>query len=234
MTDGPVRNAVPILWRRSVFELVGSGSEVASGVSRVERGADGRVSNERYISWVRLRQKATGGVFVAANTHLLPTIDRAGHPDRSKPARLRIYDQEVSHLLQLVDRVKSGGPVIVTMDGNIDARADGRVKDPRWPQVRMGRHGLSSSWRLLGYPTGGTHERRLIDYVWATTSTIRPIGQRILGKYGSDHSAVAVTLTNRTAAANAAVTADLQSGAGTTTGALPAKITCQAPSRGPH
>lgn len=224
MTDGAARNAVPIVWRRSVFDLVGSGSELASDVSRVEHGADGLVSNERYISWVRLRQKSTGSVFAATNTHLLPTIDRAGHPDRSKPARLRVYDQEVSRLLQLVDRLTSGGPVIVTMDGNIDARADGRVRDPRWPQVRMGRYGLSSNWRLLGYPSGGTHERRLIDYVWATTNTIRPVDQRILGKYGSDHSAVAVTLTNRPTTANTAPTAGLQNGTGTTTRTLPGKV----------
>src|SRR6478736_1007653 len=184
MTAGPARNAVPIIWRRSVFELIGAGSQLASGVARVESGADGRTSNLRYLSWVRLRQRETGGVVVVINTHLIPTIDRAGHPDRSKPERLRIYDQEMSQLLEIADRMRAAGPMVATMDGNIDARADARIHDPRWPQARMGRHGLSSNWRVLGFPDGGTHQGRLIDYVWASTGSIRPTGQLILGRYG--------------------------------------------------
>ena len=90
----------------------------------------------------------------------------------------------------------------------------------------MGRHGLSSSWRLLGYPTGGTHQGRLIDYVWATIGSIRPTSQQVLGRYGSDHSAVAVTLTSRAATATRPAQTDtLQTGTTTRTGGLPATIT---------
>src|SRR6185312_8067731 len=170
------------------------GAVQASVLFRIEPGASGTALGPRWISWVQLRQKSTGGAFTFVNTHFIPTIDYGGRPDTSRPNRLRVYDQEMNALLGLVDRLKAAAPVVGTMDANIDARRDAQHRNPRWPFVRMAGHGVYSSWRVLGAPAGGTHDSRLIDYVWSTASTIIPTGQTIGGHHGSDHKSVRVTL----------------------------------------
>ena len=191
---GSGNNTTPIVWRRSSFDVLAYGAVEASGLVRIEPGAAGTALGPRWISWVQLRQKSTGGAFVFVNTHFIPTIDYGGRPDTSRPNRLRVYDQEMDALLGLVDKLKAAAPVVGTMDANIDARRDAQHRNPRWPYVRMATHGVYTSWRVLGAPSGGTHDTRLIDYVWSTAATIIPTGQTIGGHYGSDHKSVRVTL----------------------------------------
>ncbi len=194
---GDGNNTTPIVWKRSAFDLIAYGAVQASGLVRIEPGGSGTALGPRWISWVQLRQKSTGGSFAFVNTHFIPTIDAGGRPDASRPERLGVYDAEMTALLRVIDRLKVAVPVIGTMDANIDARGDARNRDPRWPYVRLGQHGVSTSWRVLGAPaSGGTHDTRLIDYVWSTSATIIPTGQQIGDSYGSDHRSLRVSLSS--------------------------------------
>ena len=218
---GAGNDTTPVVWRKTKYDLLAYGTVEASGLVRIEPGASGTALAPRWITWVQLRDKTSGGAFSFVNTHLIPTIDAGGRPDTARPQRLRVYDQQMSRLLGVIDKLKAAGPVIGTMDANIDARQDARHKDPRWPWVRFGQHGVSTNWRVLGAPaTGGTHDTRLIDWVWSTTATIAPISQQIGDTYGSDHHSLRVSLSSAPTQPAAASTG---------TGSLPSLITSQPP-----
>ena len=195
-------NAVPILWRQDRYDALAQGAEKVFGVRRIEPGTGGRGIGPKSVQWVRLRDRGTGAVFFVINLHLVPDVERRGHPVVRRPARLALYRQQMTAMLKLVDRFKSIGPVMVTGDFNVAARTDATVKNPTFPYALGQAHGLYSNWRVLGYPRRGTHGHRHIDYVWATTASVLPVAQTILAKYGSDHSPVVVTLTNRRAIAS--------------------------------
>lgn len=196
-------NSVQIFWRKSTVDLIAQGSNKVFDVERIESGVAGTSIGPKSIQWVQLRQKATGAVFFVVNHHIIPSIENGRRPDDRKPRRLALYHRQMAAMVKLVAKLRSIGPVMVTGDFNIDARADAQRQDPRWPYVQLGRLGMWSSWRALEAPASGTHGRRLIDYVWVTMATARPAVQSILGKYGSDHSAVVVSF-NGTAAPKAA------------------------------
>jgi len=190
-------NAVPIFYRASRYDLMAQGHEEVFGVVRVEAGASGASIGPKNIEWVQLRDRRTGGVFFQVNHHLLPSIETRGRPDRRSPLRLGLAERQITAVGALAGRLTAIAPVLVSGDWNIDARKDSRVKAAVFPQAALGRRGLQSNWRVLGYPKRGTHGRdRLVDYVMSTTSTLAPVKQRILGKFGSDHSAVLVTATS--------------------------------------
>ncbi|GAA3632579.1 exonuclease/endonuclease/phosphatase family protein [Microlunatus ginsengisoli] len=194
---GDGNNTTPVVWRKANYDLLAHGAVEASGLVRIEPGASGTVLGPRWITWVQLRDRSTGGAFSFVNTHLIPTIDAGGRPARSRPQRLRVYDQQIGRLLGLIDKLKAAGPVIGTIDANIDARGDATYRDPRWPYAQFARHGVSTNWRMLGAPaTGGTHDTRLIDWVWSTTGTIIPTSQQVGDSYGSDHHSLRVSLSS--------------------------------------
>ena len=191
-------NAVPIFYRRAKYALLAQDSEEVFDVHRIESGVAGTSIGPKSIQWLQLRDRSTGAAFVAANHHLVPTIDNRGRPDRTNPKRVRLARMQLAAAGALADRLAQAGPLFLTGDWNIDARRDARVRDSRWPFLALGDHGLRSNWRVLGYPRRGTHQggARLIDYVMGTTRAAVPIRQRILGSYGSDHFAVLVTESN--------------------------------------
>ena len=201
-------NSVQILWRSAKYKLLAQGSEKVFDVERMEAGVSGTSIGPKSVQWVQLQQVSTGAVFFVVNHHIVPSIENGRKPDDSKPKRIALYQRQMAAMLSVVDKLRPYGPVAVTGDFNIDARADARMRDPRWPYVLMGSRGLTSNWRSLGYPAEGSHGGgRLIDYVWLTTGTAQPVQQRILGRYGSDHSAVSVSIARsgtRSTATNAA------------------------------
>jgi hypothetical protein len=200
-------NAVPIFYRRARYELLAQDSVKVFGVERIEPGVAGTAIGPKLIQWVQLRNRRSGAAFFAANHHLVPAIDKRGRPDPRSPKRLRLARLQLSAAAALADGLGRAGPVLITADWNIDARADARVKDRIWPYVALGQHGLASNWRVLGHPRGrGTHGggSRLIDYVMSRG--VRPVQQRILTRSGSDHAAVLVTASTRAGNSSAALT----------------------------
>ncbi len=187
-----------IIWRKSKYDATSQGAVQELGVVRLEGGPIGTSIGPKYLQWVRLQDRQTHASFVFANNHLLPHIEANGHPDRRRSKQYLGYAQkQIAVELQHVDKFKSRGlPVVVTKDANWSATASARTKNPASPYVQSARHGLYTSWQVLGYPDRGTEGSRLIDSVASTTSLLVPIRQRIGDKTGSDHSAVDVTLTN--------------------------------------
>lgn len=199
-------NAVPILYRTDKYERLSADSSEVFGVRRIEGGgAAGSSIGPKNIQHVVLRDRSTGGEFAVVNHHLVPSIETKGRPDPQGPTRVKLAVQQLDAAASLTDQL-GGANVAITSDWNIDARKDARVKDPRFPYVRLAKSGLYSNWRALGYPKGGTHDKtRLIDAVFSTTRTLAPVSQRILKHsiergdrfYGSDHSPALATLSNR-------------------------------------
>lgn len=199
-------NSVQIFWQKSRFQLLAEGSEQVFGLERIEAGVSGTSIGPKSIQWVQLRDAQTGAVFFVANHHIVPSVDRRGLPDVRNPRRLELYRQQMAAMLGVVGKLRPYGPVMVTGDFNVDARRDALNQDPTFPYVLTSQAGLASNWRALGDPGGGTQGARLIDYVFATTDTASFAAQRILPKYGSDHAAVAVAVTNQQVGAGSAST----------------------------
>ena len=221
-------NSVQILWRRSRYQLLAQGSEKVFDVERIEDGVAGVSIGPKSVQWVQLKDNGTGAVFFVANHHIVPSIDRKGHPDTRNPRRLALYQRQMAALLGVVGQLRRYGPVFVTGDFNVDARRDARVADPSFPYAKLGAAGLSSNWRTLGTPSRGTHAgRRLIDYVWATTATATLTSQTILPKYGSDHNAVVVASRNPDRKAAAGVSTVV-----TATSKAPSQITVPGSTQG--
>lgn len=190
-------NAVEILWRRNKFDLIAQGDVRVFGVEQIEPGTAGTSIGPKGVTWVQLRAKDTGATFFTVNTHLVPDIDRRGYPNPATPLRVRLAVRQQHALAAVVDQLAAFGPVFITGDYNVDARRDAKMQSPSFPYVTLGRHGLVSNWRVLGYPQSGTHGRRLIDYVWSTAATAVPVAQHIGPRHGSDHRLVTVTLRKR-------------------------------------
>ena len=197
VSDG--NNAVQIFYNAGKYKLLAQGSEKVIDVVRIESGTAGTSIGPKSVQWVQLQDRATGGVFFVVNHHLVPDIDRKGHPRPGAPKRLSVYRTQMAAMLSVVTKLRPYGPVTVTGDHNVDARADQRVKNPTFPYMLMRSAGMASSWAALGAPKAGTQTsgRRLIDYVWLTQSSGRFLAQKILGFYGSDHHAVVAAISNR-------------------------------------
>lgn len=197
ISDG--NNSVQIAWRATRYKALAQGSEKVFDVERIENGTAGTSIGPKSVQWVQLQDRQAGGVFFVVNHHLIPDIDRSGHPRTEAPKRLALYQRQMAGMLGVVQKLRPYGPVAVTGDFNVAAKADQQVKDPTFPYRLMRQAGLVSNWSALGFPSTGTHGSRLIDYVWLTKGTGRFLTQRILAKYGSDHSAVVANIASLTA-----------------------------------
>ena len=203
-SDG--NNAVRIFYNARKYKLLAEGSEKVLGVVRIESGTAGTSIGPKSVQWVQLQDRRTGGVFFAVNHHIVPDIDRRGHPRKGAPKRLKVYRTQMAAMLSLVAKLRPYGMVAVTGDHNVAAAADQRVKNPMFPYMVMRQARIASSWSVLGTPKRGTQTsgHRLIDYVWLTQENGRFVHQEIKGAYGSDHHAPVVTIATRSAGAGAA------------------------------
>lgn len=176
------KNAVPILWRPSVF------NELDQGVVDI-------ADTKKQISWVKLEVKETHKVIFMINQHIQYDIDSKGRPNGNK-SHLRVYKNQMSAFSKLVKKLKAENPdaaFFATGDYNVDATRDAKVQNSIFPYMQMKAIGFLSNWNILGPPQSGTHGKRLIDYVWSLISDqVQPVGQVVLDKFGSDHSPVAV------------------------------------------
>lgn len=188
------RNAVPILWRRSKLKLLEQGSVHVADFTRVESGAGGRSFSNKNITYAKFEVKSTRSVLYVVNHHLVPTIETKGKPNKKKPKRLALYQKQMEAAFKLIKKFRQQGVVILTMDGNVDARKDARVEDPFLLHSQFKKNGMSSSYQTLGLPKGGTQGKRLIDYSVATnTKAAKAVRQTIISLRGSDHDAIMVT-----------------------------------------
>lgn len=175
---------VPISFRQSTFELVGS---------RVERLNSARSGRRKGYHWtaraahvVQLRHRATGKVVTVINAHIVPAIEshaQPGTPANNANAQVaRRAIRKVAKLYRTAD-----GTVVGTGDFNWNYAADLRVQNPKYVQ-RIGQY-ATSSYEALGLgAVAPTHGSRYIDYVWlGRQSAAAFVKHKTLGGYRSDH-----------------------------------------------
>jgi endonuclease/exonuclease/phosphatase family metal-dependent hydrolase len=196
---GPGSN--PILVRSRRFRVVAAGSRQVTKRTWVgPRGAGPSTIAAKHVSYVRLRDRRTGRFVVVLNNHAVASVQApGGEPNRRLRKRVRLYRQHMRGLQQLVTRFRDRNQVFVTGDLNVNYRVDRRVGARLFPYHRLGRLGMRASYDPLGMPATGTHrlrsgdDRRLIDYVYYLRQrSVRPVRQRILRGYASDHRPLVV------------------------------------------
>ena len=185
----------PIVWKKARFKLLGTGHlQAYDGPQKVEDGAGGTQATAKHVIWVYLQERKSGKKFYFMNTHLIPTVESNGHPITSKPRRLALYKKHINALASKANTLRKRAPVLITGDFNVNYRRDKVVKASMFPYATLGKVSIWANWRYLGMPKEGTHDKRLIDYVFASRqSHVVPTKQKILPTYGSDHHALQVT-----------------------------------------
>ncbi len=180
----------PIVWREKEFVRTAEGT-----TGQVSPSLDGL--RPRYITWVKLKQRATGKQFYVVNTHMVRDVDSNGSLS-SKKANVKAYTGHMEKLVNLVKKLqKDNVPIFVTGDFAMDYRKDtGKVGV--FPKAALGAIGVKSSWQLTNlegisskaktYGSGS----RLIDYVfaWNVVPKSTSIGK---SRLGSDHNPVFFT-----------------------------------------
>lgn len=167
--DGKKRIPIPISWDKEQWQ------RKDAGFLRTHNGL-AKVSPHRHISWVKLRNKATGQDVVRINTHLV-----SGAWSSPKPTtewRRKMWNIHMDKLENLVAKFqKQGLNVIVGGDFNRD------------------------SYKVLGNKVKvdndlhvGTHGRSTLDYVMHASKgkVLEKEGVKIHKNYDSDHNAVVV------------------------------------------
>ncbi len=192
-----VPGSTPILYRTPRFRLRRAGvTQVTKPTFVGARGAGPSTVRAKYVTWVRLRDTATGRALTILNNHAVPSVQgRGGRPRAGARKRLSVYRKHMRGLQHLVTRfTRKGDKVFVTGDLNVNFRTDRRTQPPVFPYRSLGAVGLRASYDLLGEPPRGTHvlhsgnASRLIDYVYLLPRpAVRPVRQRIRSGYHSDH-----------------------------------------------
>lgn len=192
----------PIAYRTADYQLLASGVVKAHGPHRIEPGPGGKSVGTKWVVWVELRDVHTRATFAVVGDHKIAAVEHSGHPRKDNPVRVRLWHEEDKAVGRVIAQLEPLGiPIFKTADENLAARRNSAFG---YDEL-MKKRGMYSNWRVLGYSNRGTHGSRLIDYVWSTTRLAAPVRQRVLGKFGSDHSILVVDLDNQEAASVAAV-----------------------------
>ncbi|MFO0599525.1 MAG: hypothetical protein U0228_29740 [Myxococcaceae bacterium] len=165
--DGGLHIPNPISWKKSVWQ------KEDAGFVRTHHGL-AKVSPNRYITWVKLKHRASGKEIVRINTHLVSGAWSHGHRPTTawRQHQWKVHMQKLDHLVQHFE--KQGLQVIVGGDFNRD------------------------SFKVLGNHVAydnklnvGTHGRSTYDYLMHTTNGhLRRVMAKVQGGYASDHDAV--------------------------------------------
>ncbi len=167
--DGGLRIPNPISWKKDEWDKVGD------GFRRTHHGKSD-VSPNRYITWVKLKNKETGETIIRMNTHLVS----GAWNSKKKPAkewRQDMWNTHMRKMKELVSRFeRTGTPVIIGGDFNRDSYKVLGNKVKYDNKLHVGTHGAST-----------------LDYVMhVPNEDLKRTGGRIQGHYASDHDAVVV------------------------------------------
>jgi endonuclease/exonuclease/phosphatase family metal-dependent hydrolase len=177
-----------VFYKKERFELLNSGTfwlsenPAAVGV----KGWDAAI--ERIVTWVLLKDKASGKEFAFINTH----FDHIGQVARRESAKL---------LLSKVDEIAGDRPVIVTGDFNAtpdsevvqiitDTNRSNHLADSRVLAPSI----LGPSWTFHGFGKVPMENRSIIDYIFVknkvTVSQLSVLSEMSGNIYLSDHNPV--------------------------------------------
>lgn len=166
--DGKLDIPIPISWKKEKWKKLDAGFEKTHG------GKAG-ISPNRYITWVKLKHRATGEEIVRVNTHFVSGAWRGDKPQQAW--RREMWNQHMDELRDLVARFeKQGQTVVLGGDFNRDSY---RVMGDRMKYDND-----------LFQPTIG---RSTLDYLLhSDDGALRRLESRVQGGYASDHDAVVV------------------------------------------
>ena len=197
MPTAAVPGGQPILFRRDKYTVLGSGMRKVTEDTYVgEKGAGPSTIHAKWITWVYLRDIATGRQVYVLNNHFVPTVQASNGGTNNQPKRLAIYRKNMQGLVALIQEIQAttGGLVFVTGDFNVNYRGDIVAKAPIFPYVALGSIGVTSSYQNLYAPAMGTHildngyDKRLIDYVFSLKRRgMAPDALQVLMGLSSDH-----------------------------------------------
>lgn len=191
--DGKEKGEYSALWyKKDRFTLIDSGYFWLSETPEVagSKGWDGAC--ERIASWAKLKDKVTGKEVFALNTHL----DHVGVVARR---------EGISLMLDKVNQLSDGLPVIVTGDFNSEPESDviKHVTDPANPEHLTDAREASPivygpSWSFHDFGKIPYEYRPLIDYVFVRNG-FKVVRYGVLAEtenesFLSDHAPVLVTV----------------------------------------
>lgn len=191
--DGKEKGEYSALWyKKDRFTLFDYGSFWLSETPQVagSKGWDGAC--ERTASWAKLKDNASGKQYFALNTHL----DHVGVVARRESVKL---------LLDKVNKLSDGLPVIVTGDFNAEPKSDviKQIIDPSTSEHLRDARSISPviygpEWSFHDFGKIPYDKRPLIDYVFVN-SGLKVLRYGILAEreneaFLSDHAPVLVTV----------------------------------------
>lgn len=166
--DGGLRIPNPISWKEKVWK------KEDAGFLRTHDGL-AKVSPHRYITWVKLKHRASGQEIVRVNTHLVSGA--WSKPRATTEWRRDQWHEHMDDLKKLVSRFERQGlTVVIGGDFNRD------------------------SYKVLGDRVAydnklhvGTHGHSTLDYMMHTRSdALKRLGGHVERGFASDHDAVVV------------------------------------------
>ncbi len=159
----------PISWKSDEFKLLDSGVEQM-------HGGRAKVSPNRTVAWVKLKNKETGETMIHMNTHLVSGAwnTKVQPTDPWRKAMWNVHMQKMGKLITRFE--KQGHPVTITGDFN--------------------RNHFKVFGNRVAYASGlraGTHGRSTLDYVMHTRHDgLKKLSNKIDTRFASDHNAVVV------------------------------------------
>lgn len=106
-TDGKKKGeATPVFYRKDKYKALGKGNFWLSETPDVVGSKGWDAALERVASWVKLKDKKTGKIFMAVNTH----FDHVGKVARRESAKL---------IMQKIQEIVGSNPAVVTGDFNV-------------------------------------------------------------------------------------------------------------------
>lgn len=167
----------PIWYRKSKFTLTSSES-----VKVFSRGDDyeGPSQGDRYVNTAVLRDIATGKTVTEINTHQLPKIEKSGKLNAAWPKRSALARKIWSTAMASARTHMAEGAVVMTQDSNFSTDPEGMYAAA----------GFTSAQSVFGSAKQATRTRD-IDKILYSAGV--PTTAKIIGAFGSDHSARLVT-----------------------------------------
>lgn len=169
-------STVSLVWNKNLFSKLDQGQVHVSD-------ADGPANTgDKWITWVKLKDKKTNVSFYFADTHFVAHV-----MDRGTQV-IQNYSRHMDKLVNFVKNKKE--PIFIAGDFNIGHNYDKSHRYTYSPIRNLKEYNIYSNWAYFNKSTGS------IDYVWASKrSTIKPIStKRWTKSLGSDHKPVTMTI----------------------------------------
>lgn len=181
-----------LLYKKDKFELVASDNFWLSETPRTAGSKGWDAACERIVTWVALRDKKSGKLFYAFNTH----FDHEGQTARS---------ESVALLLNSIDSIAGEHPVFVTGDfnaeplssvilGMTDKTSAVALKDSRTESPVV----FGPAWTFHDYGRLPLERRDIIDYIFlkneVTANRYGIVNAQLDSLYLTDHNPVVVNL----------------------------------------